>query len=123
MKLANLPFNRNIFHLAAAATCILFFLMSGVAMLLYPGGTYVDPITHGYSFFANFFSDLGATRTPSGAANTLSMILFTSALTIVGIGLDISFIALTQFFRDSRSGLLLPGTAALLGSIAGISAS
>lgn len=119
MKLASVFFNRNIFHLAAA-TCILFFLMTVVAMLLYPGGTYVDPSTHGYSFFANFFSDLGATRTPSGAANTLSMILFSSALTIVGLGLAVFFIALTQFFQDSRSRLILPGTAALLGSIAGL---
>jgi hypothetical protein len=119
MKLADTLFNRNIFHLAAA-TCVLFFLMTAVAMLLYPGGTYLDPTTHGYSFFANFFSDLGATRTPSGAPNRLSMILFTSALTIVGIGLGVFFIALAQFFRDSKSSLLLPRTAALLGSVSGI---
>jgi hypothetical membrane protein len=119
MKLASVFFNRNIFHLAAA-TCILFFLMTAIAMLLYPGGTYVDPATQGYSFFANFFSDLGSTSTPSGAANTHSMILFTLALTIVGIGLAVFFIALTQFFQDLRSSLLLPGTAALLGSVAGL---
>jgi hypothetical protein len=119
MTLAALFFHRNIFRLSGAA-CILFFLMTAFAMFLYPGGTYTDPTAHGYSFFANFFSDLGATRTPSGASNAISMILFTSALAIVGIGLAVFFIALTQFFRDSSSGPLLPGTAALLGSIAGI---
>jgi hypothetical protein len=78
-------FHRDIFRLAAA-TCILFFLTTALAMLCYPGSTLVDSGAHGYSFFANFFSGLGATRTPSGATNTLSMILFTSALAIVGIG-------------------------------------
>ena len=119
MKLAAIFFNRNVFHLAAAI-CILFFLMTAVAMLLYPGGTYVDPTAHGYSFFANFFSDLGATRTPSGAANTFSLILFTSALTIVGLGLAVFFVALTQFFRDGRPSAILPRTAALLGVVAGL---
>jgi hypothetical membrane protein len=89
-------------------------------MLLYPGGTYIDHSTNGYSFFANFFSDLGATRTPSGATNTLSMILFTSALTIVGLGLAVFFIALTQFFRGSRRGPLLPAVGAFLGIAAGL---
>lgn len=112
-------FHRDIFRLAAA-TCILFFIMTALAMLFYPGGTFVDSGTHGYSFFANFFSDLGATRTPSGAANTLSMILFTSALAIVGIGLAVFFLALTQFFRDLRSGSILPATGAFLGIIAGL---
>lgn len=119
MKLVNMFFHRNVFHLAAA-TCILFFLMTAVAMFLYPGGTYLDPTTHGYSFFANFFSDLGATRTPSGALNTFSMILFTSALTIVGLGLAVFFVALTQFFRNARPSAMLPRTAALLGVVAGL---
>jgi len=124
MNFANLFFHRGIFRLAAA-TCILFFLMTALAMLLYPGGTYTDHATHGYSFFHNFFSDLGATRTPSGAANTLSMILFTSSLAIVGFGLAVFFIALIQFFRDSRSGPLLPPllptVGAFLGVVAGLS--
>lgn len=119
MNFTNLFFHRGIFRLAAA-TCVLFFLMTALAMLVYPGGTYTDHTTHGYSFFANFFSDLGATRTPSGAANTLSMTLFTSSLAIVGIGLAVFFIALTQFFRDSRSGPLLPSFGAFLGAIAGL---
>jgi hypothetical protein len=119
MTPSTLFFHRGIFRLAAA-TCILFFLMTALAMLLYPGGTFIDPSTRGYSFFANFFSDLGATRTPSGATNTLSMVLFTSALTIVGFGLAVFFIALTQFFRNSRHGSLLPAVGAFLGVVAGL---
>jgi hypothetical membrane protein len=119
MTLTSVFFHRNVFRVAAA-TCILFFVMTAIAMLLYPGGTYTDHTTRGYSFFANFFSDLGATRTPSGAANTLSMILLTSSLSLVGISLAFFFVALIQFFRDSRSGLLLPYVGALLGVIAGL---
>jgi hypothetical protein len=119
MSSTNLFFHRDIFRLVAA-TCILFFVMTALAMLLYPGGTFVDPSTRGYSFFANFFSDLGCTRTPSGATNTLSMFLFTSALAIVGVGLAVFFVALTQFFSGSRSGPILSATGAILGVIAGV---
>jgi hypothetical protein len=48
------------------------------------------------------------------------MILFTSALTIVGLGLAVFFVALTQFFGDAHRSAILPRTAALLGVVAGL---
>ena len=39
-----------------------FFVLTIVAMFLYPGGTHLDPSAAHYEFTRNFFSDLGATR-------------------------------------------------------------
>ncbi|MCA1623860.1 MAG: hypothetical protein LC778_08670, partial [Acidobacteria bacterium] len=87
----------NIFRLVAVV-CLLFIGLTAMAMLLYPGGTFNDQTSQGYSFFRNFFSDLGMTETRNHASNIISMILFTSALASVGIGLAIFFIAFAQFF-------------------------
>lgn len=118
MTSSNFFFGRGIFRLASA-TCILFIVMTVLAMCFYPGGTAMDPSTQGYSFFRNFFSDLGMTRTPSGAANVVSLILFVAALSFVGVGLAIFFIAMRQFFLGSRAGKWLSAVAALSGVVTG----
>ncbi|MBA3540826.1 MAG: hypothetical protein H0T79_14535, partial [Deltaproteobacteria bacterium] len=51
---------------------IQFVVLTGCAMVAYPGGAYYDPGTRHYDFFHNFLSDLGTTRTFSGATNYLS---------------------------------------------------
>ncbi|MDQ2713331.1 MAG: hypothetical protein M3Z08_00285, partial [Chloroflexota bacterium] len=48
----------GIFRLAVAV-CLLFLLLTVIAMLLYPGGTMANHHSQGYTFFLNFFSDLG----------------------------------------------------------------
>ena len=109
----------RVFRLVAAI-CVLFFLLTATAMVLYPGGTATDSTSQGYSFFRNFFSDLGMTRTPSGSPNYISQTLLTFALTTVGVGLAIFFLALVRFFVGSRSGRWLSGLASLFGIITGI---
>lgn len=118
MASSSLFFRRGVFRLAAA-TCVLFIALTVLAMWFYPGGTAMDPTTHGYSFWRNFFSDLGMTRTPSGAANLTSMVLLVAALSLVGMGPAVFFVALQQFFVRSRSGRSLSGLAALSGIVAG----
>src|SRR5258706_15851413 len=58
-----------------------------LGMLLYPGGAKFDHATRGYSFFGNFFSDLGASVTHAGLDNSSSRVLFVLALGGVGVGL------------------------------------
>lgn len=58
-----------------------------VGMLIYPGGAKFDHSTRSYSFFGNFFSDLGASVTHSGLDNAVSRVLFVLALGGVGVGL------------------------------------
>lgn len=96
--------------------CGLFVLLTVIAMFTYPGGTFTDGTTVGYDFFHNFFSDLGRVTAPNGQPNTVSMILFLTALTLVGIGLVLFFIAFREFFKSDRAG----NWASLIGTIFGV---
>ena len=96
--------------------CAQFVVLTIIAMFFYPGGTFVSPATKGYSFFRNFFSDLGRTQTHSGASNTVAAILFFVALTLAGLGLASFFLAMPRFFRQAR----LPLRFSRLGSAAGL---
>lgn len=82
-----------------AGICALFVVLTTSAMLLYPGGTFPNTGTRGYRFFINYFSDLGQTRTQSGALNFPSMALFSIAVVSVGIGLFAFFRAFSTIFR------------------------
>jgi hypothetical membrane protein len=64
-----------------------FLLLTAIAMLVYPGGAVYEPNASRYLFFRNFFSDLGATVTPSGRPNLASHVLFAIALGSVGLAL------------------------------------
>lgn len=85
-----------------ASVCALFIVLTTTAMFLYPGGAVPIAATHGYQFFVNFFSDLGQTRTQSGAYNYPSMLLFTSAMIAIGGGMGAFFVGFAKFFH-SRS--------------------
>jgi hypothetical membrane protein len=100
--------------------CILFVVLTVVAMLFYPGGTLTDPTTSGYSFVTNYFSDLGLTWTHARLPNTVSAILFITALTMAGGGLILFFLAFPRFFTGSRSGKLFSALGSTFGVIAGI---
>ena len=57
-------------------SCILFLVSTAVAMLFFPGGTILDHNTKGYSFFNNFFSELGRWRTHNGEIKWISFFGF-----------------------------------------------
>lgn len=103
------------------AGCGLFVLLTLAAMLAYPGGTVVDPTTKGYSFFRNFFSDLGRTVSPLGEPNTLSFLLFVIALTLAGMGLVLFSLVMPSLFRRPRSARALSLAGSLCGAAAGFS--
>jgi hypothetical protein len=64
-----------------------FVVLTALAMWVYPGGAVYDLSANRYLFLRNFFSDLGATVTPSGRPNLASHILLAIALATVGIAL------------------------------------
>ncbi len=101
------------------AGCVQFLVLTLLAMLFYPGGTVADPGTSGYSFFHNFFSDLGRTRTASGESNTPSMVLFAVALTLVGISLILFSWANLRFFVAPRSARFLSWLGLACGIVSG----
>lgn len=94
--------HRHLFSIVAGV-CILFVALTTVAMLIYPGGSFPVVGTHGYQFFVNYFSDLGQTRTQSGAENYPSMLLFTAAVMIVGLALAAFFRSFAAFFRTKAT--------------------
>lgn len=72
-----------------------------LAMALYPGGSFTERATPGYTFSRNFFSDLGMMTAHNGADNLPSMALFFTALLLVGLGLIAFFVAFPRLFADA----------------------
>lgn len=113
---------RHLFGIVAGV-CALFVVLTALAMFLYPGGTVPVAATRGYQFFVNFFSDLGQTRTQSGAWNYPSMVLFTTAMTTVGAGLGTFFVAFARVFASRSShvwALRLNRSATVVGVVAAV---
>ena len=110
---------RDVFTLTMIG-CVLFVVLTVLAMLFYAGGTLIDPTTTGYSFTTNFLSELGITTTRAGRANTVSAVLWFTALTMAGVGLMLFSLAFRRFFVRSRWGRTLSTIGSLLGLIAGI---
>lgn len=81
------------------AICVLFVVLTTIAMLVYPGGSFPNPGTHGYLFFVNYFSDLGQTHTQSHASNYPSMFLFAAAVTLIAGALAVFFRTFSAFLK------------------------
>lgn len=101
--------------------CVQFVVLTTVAMLLYPGGSRADPTSRGYSFFNNFFSELGLTVTSAGTPKRASLILWVIALTVAGLGMVVFFVAAPQFFWRSRALRVLGVIGSLFGVLSGLS--
>ena len=98
---------------------IQFFILTTLAMWLYPGGTIHHPEYESYDFLYNYFSDLGRTRTFDGASNIICHLLFKTALGISGICLILFFVALPSLFKSNGSKALIL-IASFLGILSGI---
>ena len=75
-------------------------------MTIYPGGTIHNHSLETYSFFTNYFSDLGRTRTFDGTSNWACHTLFKTALTISGICIMLFFITLPSFFENGLTKVI-----------------
>lgn len=95
-------------------------VMPLLAMAFYPGGTYTNPTTKGYSFFQNFFRELGLRATHLGGQKIISLALFAPALVMVEAMLIMFFLAFQQFFQKTRSGRMLNSAGTVLGILSGI---
>jgi hypothetical protein len=87
---------------------IQFVALTAIAMAFYSGGSMLDRSAHGYTFSANFLSDLGATQSWSGEPNHISAVLFSCALA----GIGAAFVAFAGTWRAFAFGL---GRARLVG--------
>ncbi|MCP4760307.1 MAG: DUF998 domain-containing protein [archaeon] len=112
---------RNSVYIYGMFTAIQFVVLTIIAMLVYPGGTYYEHDTVGYNFFENYFSDLGRTITHSGADNTVGWAFFTLSICIGGSSIALFFIAVLKQFKEKEKAkwFAIPGS--ILGIICGIS--
>ncbi|HMY15170.1 MAG TPA: hypothetical protein PKA58_02525 [Polyangium sp.] len=102
-----------------ALTLVAFVLLEGVAMFLYPGGTWGNRSSLGHDFFGNYFCDLTASKALNGKTNPgapyakAGMFVFT-------LGLIPFWILITGVLRQLRARLskLILG----LGSISSVAA-
>ena len=100
--------------------CGIFVVLTFITMLIYPGGTRFDPGASGYTFFQNFFSELGFTVTRGGLPNPIAAPLFFIALTMAGLGLVLFFVVSPQFFWRSRLLKMLSSFGSFFGIVSGL---
>lgn len=97
-----------------------FVVLEGIAMALYPGGTWLNRSSVGYDFFRNFFCDLAAPKALNGKPNPgaifaqVGMFFFT-------LGLIPFWILVTSLVRQVRARLAKVVMA--LGTISSLAAS
>lgn len=105
----------------AMVGCVQFIVLTTVAMFYYPGGTYTNHDAVGYSFWSNFFSDLGRRAAFSGDSNTISRSLFVIALCFAALVLALAFAALPSLFAKAKSARRLAILGSIFGTISAIS--
>jgi hypothetical protein len=103
-------------YLIIALGCLLFVVLTSIAMLTYPGGSVNDHTAPGYSFTHSFLSNLGMLTSLSGEPNYSSAALFFISLAAAGICLVIFFIIFPRLFQSTR----LQKDLCLIGSIFGV---
>ena len=93
----------------------IFIILNIIAILSYPGGTYIDHATIGYSFTRNFLSDLGRTLSFSDEVNFLSAQLFNMSLILAGLIFSSFYLHVHKVFSIDNLRTL-----ALIGSFFGV---
>jgi hypothetical protein len=119
MKNSSSPQHLRLYNLVILGSG-LFILLTLVAMFTFPGGTQVDPAARGYSFFRNFFSELGYLHTRSGEANPVSAILFFVSLLSAGSGLVLFSLIFPSLFRSTLVGRVTGFLGGFFGILSGL---
>lgn len=110
------PIIKKTFLSSTAIGSLLFIILTVIAMIIYPGGTFDNHNATRYIFLENFFSDLGRAETFLGESNIVSRVLFTVALSLVAISLVLYFITIPTFFTENKAAKWL----IIIGSINGV---
>lgn len=79
---------------------IQYIILTAISMYFYPGGTYIDPKTIGYSFWQNFFSSLAGLHSHSGVSNYISLIIFVIAQATINVIVILKYLGLHSLFKN-----------------------
>jgi hypothetical membrane protein len=90
-------------------------------VLIYPGGTFRNHNTEGYTFSQNFLSDLGRTVAFNGDENYFGAILYIIGLSFAGIMTIMMFVKLPEIFSQDKWTKRCLLLSRILGVMAGIS--
>ena len=110
----------NIFIKQGYLGIFLFVILNFISMTIYPGGTIIEPDTNGYSFFYNFFSNLGEWTAKNGEDNTVSAYLFNSSMLILALSyflFYVSYLRIQLSFNKNKILNFLSFTTILLSLI------
>ena len=111
-------FSKPIFIFLISSS-LLWILLMGLSIHYYPGGSFGDPTTEGFSFFYNAISDLGRFNATNGEPNTVSRVLSITAINIVSIATILYFGVIWKYFQDRKSTRWL----SIIGSVSGVACS
>ncbi len=105
----------------ALGGALLYIIFIGIGMILYPGGSQVDPNTVGYTFFENSLSDIGRTIALNGEPNLPAMICFFIGTTAFGLSLFTFACAYGNMESTTKASRLFGQVANGFGILASIS--
>jgi len=91
-----------------------YIILTAVAMLFYAGGTMIDPLSPGYYFWGNFFSDLGRVIALSGAPNVVSFTIFTISASILSISFIPFAFVISSYFKSDKKQYLVARIGSLI---------
>lgn len=94
----------------------LWIILMGLSIYYYPGGSFGDSTTEGFSFFYNAISDLGRFTAVNGESNSVSRVLSIIAINLICIGIALYFSVIWRFFRKKKTTKWL----SIFGSITGV---
>ena len=87
---------------------LLFVILNFISMLVYPGGTIIEPDRKGYSFFYNFLSNLGEWTAKNGEDNTVSAYLFNSSMLILALSYFLFYVTFLRIqLKFNRNKIIL----------------
>ncbi len=95
-------------------------LLFGLAIHYYPGGNFIDPLDEGFDFLYGAMSDLGRITAYNGESNTISRILYTTALDLLAIFVLIYYSIMWTFFQKKKITKWLSLSGTVLGVVQGI---
>ncbi len=94
----NKPFAFQLLYIS----CMSFLVFTAIGMFYFPGGTMLDHNTKGYSFFNNFFSELGRWRTHNGETKWISFFTFEVALLFQSVAMFVFNLAFLKYTRSKE---------------------
>ncbi|MHA2288515.1 MAG: hypothetical protein ACXABG_06995 [Promethearchaeota archaeon] len=97
-----------------------YIILTAVAMLYYAGGTMIDPLSQGYYFWGNFFSDLGRVIALSGASNIVSFTIFTITALILGFSFIPFAYVISSYFKSDKRQYLIARIGSLISLVSSV---